>query len=261
MLTAIEIENFKGIGARQRIELKPITLLFGPNSGGKSTVLHALHYLREVITFGNLDVHRTWSGGDALDLGGIRQFVHGQRYGQPIRLRAEFTLSGSELPDYRKLRTPDDQDEDEERIRGLVSTASIDLEIDTDGKPLLSTFAVSLNGEPFARFTVDRGKPHATVQRINWLHSLVLADDDDREAADVGRELHQLFALRKEILSRVPATEELARVMKEIEGHAKSPEVFGTLAPRFPEPMIDDAANCSAHRLRTSSVHADMRHT
>ena len=39
MITAIEIENFKGIRDRQRIELKPITLLFGPNSAGKSTLL------------------------------------------------------------------------------------------------------------------------------------------------------------------------------------------------------------------------------
>ena len=44
-LTAIELENFKGIGPRQRVELKPITLLFGPNSAGKSTILQALHYV------------------------------------------------------------------------------------------------------------------------------------------------------------------------------------------------------------------------
>lgn len=31
MLTSLEIENFKGIGARQRIEFAPLTLLFGAN--------------------------------------------------------------------------------------------------------------------------------------------------------------------------------------------------------------------------------------
>ena len=41
-LTRIEIENFKGIGTRQSIDLRPITLLFGPNSAGKSTILQAL---------------------------------------------------------------------------------------------------------------------------------------------------------------------------------------------------------------------------
>ena len=47
MLTAIEIENFKSIGERQRIELAPITLLFGPNSAGKSSIFDAIHFLRE----------------------------------------------------------------------------------------------------------------------------------------------------------------------------------------------------------------------
>ena len=38
LITAVEIENFKGIGRPVRIELRPITLLFGRNSAGKSTV-------------------------------------------------------------------------------------------------------------------------------------------------------------------------------------------------------------------------------
>ena len=37
------------------IELKPITLLFGPNSAGKSTILQALHYVREILERGNID--------------------------------------------------------------------------------------------------------------------------------------------------------------------------------------------------------------
>jgi len=98
MITAIEIENFKAFGERQRIELRPITMFFGPNSGGKSSVAHALHYLREVICEGNLNAHRTWSGGDMLDLGGIKNFVHGRQAGTTIRLKAEFTMDGTELP-------------------------------------------------------------------------------------------------------------------------------------------------------------------
>jgi AAA15 family ATPase/GTPase len=54
-LARIEIENFKGIGSPQAIDLRPITLLFGPNSAGKSTILQALHYLREILERGNVD--------------------------------------------------------------------------------------------------------------------------------------------------------------------------------------------------------------
>ena len=49
-LSRIEIENFKGIGARQVIDLKPITLLFGANSAGKSTILQALHYFAKSLS-------------------------------------------------------------------------------------------------------------------------------------------------------------------------------------------------------------------
>ena len=55
MITGISIENFKGIRERVELELKPLTLLFGPNSAGKSTILHALHYAREIFERHNLD--------------------------------------------------------------------------------------------------------------------------------------------------------------------------------------------------------------
>jgi predicted ATPase len=38
------MENFKGISEPVRVELKPITLLFGANSVGKSTIVQVLHY-------------------------------------------------------------------------------------------------------------------------------------------------------------------------------------------------------------------------
>jgi len=48
-ITAIELENFQSIEQRTRIELKPITLLFGPNSAGKSTVFDALELIRVLL--------------------------------------------------------------------------------------------------------------------------------------------------------------------------------------------------------------------
>lgn len=48
-ITAIELENFQAIERRTRIELKPITLLYGPNSAGKSSVFDALQLLQAVL--------------------------------------------------------------------------------------------------------------------------------------------------------------------------------------------------------------------
>src|SRR2546427_36350 len=70
MITALELENFKGVAARQRVEFAPLTLLFGANSAGKSSVLQALVYLHELLERGEADVDRTHLGGDVLELGG-----------------------------------------------------------------------------------------------------------------------------------------------------------------------------------------------
>src|ERR1700722_13785471 len=90
-LTAIELENFKGIGQRQRVELRPITLLFGPNSAGKSTILHALHYLREILERNNADPDQTIAGG-LIDLGCFAALVHNHDLALPICLRATIKL-------------------------------------------------------------------------------------------------------------------------------------------------------------------------
>jgi len=76
MITDLWIENFKGIGKRQHIPLRPITLLFGANSAGKSTVLHALLAFREIVTNRNFSLHDTISGEHTISLGGIEQVLH-----------------------------------------------------------------------------------------------------------------------------------------------------------------------------------------
>ena len=75
-LTAFRIANFKAFGASQRIPLRPITLIYGANSAGKSSVLHALALAHHAIETGDLDTHRPRIGGEAIDLGGFPQYVH-----------------------------------------------------------------------------------------------------------------------------------------------------------------------------------------
>lgn len=95
MLTALELENFKGISGRQRLELAPITLLFGANNAGKSTILQALLYLSELLEHGDADVDRTTLGGQVVELGGFGRLVHGHDRSRTIRIRAEFRTPGT----------------------------------------------------------------------------------------------------------------------------------------------------------------------
>ena len=47
MFNSIELQNFKAFGDRTLIELAPITLIFGQNSAGKSSILQALSLLKQ----------------------------------------------------------------------------------------------------------------------------------------------------------------------------------------------------------------------
>lgn len=90
MLQTLHLTNFKGIASPQRVDFAPLTLLFGPNSAGKSTILQALLYLHEILQHGNADVDRTSLGGDVIELGGFARLVHRHDTSRAITLRAEF---------------------------------------------------------------------------------------------------------------------------------------------------------------------------
>lgn len=103
-ITAFTIENFKSIREPVRVELKPITLLFGPNSAGKSTIVQALHYAREVFERQNINPDRTLLGGDAIDLGGFESLVHQHDLTLPVTLRFDIDLANEDLPSHDESR-------------------------------------------------------------------------------------------------------------------------------------------------------------
>ena len=138
LITAVEIENFKGIGRPVRLDLRPITLLFGRNSAGKSTILHALCYAHEVLSHRNADPHKVELGGDQIDLGGFRNLVHEHNLDRVVRLRFELNLEGWSVPQVlvREMqRLEDDETVDDDwpnaswsetrSLKGLARTACV----------------------------------------------------------------------------------------------------------------------------------------
>ena len=97
MITAIEIENFKGIGKRQRIEFAPITLLFGNNGSGKSTVAYALMLFDQVFRERDLSLDNLPMTGNAIRLGGENRPCHNHA-AESIGIRIEFTPNKLEPP-------------------------------------------------------------------------------------------------------------------------------------------------------------------
>ena len=88
-LTAFRIANFKAFAGVQRIPLRPITVIYGANSAGKSSVLHALALAHHAVQTGDLDTQRTQIGGEGIDLGGFRQYVHRRERERRVELGFE----------------------------------------------------------------------------------------------------------------------------------------------------------------------------
>lgn len=75
MLTALHLGNFKAFGETQRIPIKPLTLIFGPNTAGKSSLLHGLLAGSHILRKGDYDMRQALA--ETVELGGFDQFVHG----------------------------------------------------------------------------------------------------------------------------------------------------------------------------------------
>jgi hypothetical protein len=97
MLTAIRVGNFKAFAETQLIPIRPLTLIYGANSSGKSSILHSLILARHAQETGDLDVHLTSVGGTAVDLGGFKQYVHTGNHDHRVELAWE--ISTESLPD------------------------------------------------------------------------------------------------------------------------------------------------------------------
>ncbi len=86
---AFHVANFKAFGPSQRVPLRPLTVIYGANSAGKSSILHALALSHHAIETGDLDIQRTQIGGESIDLGGFRQYVHRREWERPVQLGFE----------------------------------------------------------------------------------------------------------------------------------------------------------------------------
>ena len=90
MLTGITLENFKAFKDPQFIRIKPITLVFGQNNAGKSSIIHALAFLRHVHdTNGDCNPGRMTYGWSNLDLGSWKNLVFGENESASMMIRLE----------------------------------------------------------------------------------------------------------------------------------------------------------------------------
>jgi GTPase SAR1 family protein len=196
------VGNFKAIGSPQTVSLRPITLIFGQNSAGKSSIIQSLLLSRFAMENGSFHFTSAKRWGQTIDLGGFRQYVHRHETDRDLTLCFEFRRSrleressalDSQVSRKASARAKDQLPPDwsfsflnsleKVSIRFLVGIAppewksrSVDdqpivkeLEIDGDGKPLLSFSLDRSGGLQLAKLSND------SPTLINAIAELVIA--------------------------------------------------------------------------------------
>ena len=90
-ITSLTVENFKAFGDRIEIPIAPITLIYGPNSAGKSSLIQSLMLLKQSVE-GHGD---RFSGliprGQYVDLGTFRSLTYGHDRRRTVKFEIGYT--------------------------------------------------------------------------------------------------------------------------------------------------------------------------
>ncbi len=191
-ISSITIKNFKGIKEPIRVDFKPITLLFGPNSAGKSTIVQALHYALEIFDRNNLDPDKTSIGGKSVDLGGFETLVYNHDVSESISLKIELDLQDEDLPQYfdgyEDMGLFQFSDKQIEEIPMRAMSAAVEVSIRWNNqlsRPVLFQYKVGMNGDHLATIeTTDDGK-QVFLSKINPFNPVFLENISPEEAKEI----------------------------------------------------------------------------
>src|SRR3990170_2699103 len=101
MLKQLTLRNFKGWRALENLEFSDITVLFGTNSSGKTSVLQSILMLKQ--TAESYDRKRALHFGgsptkDYVDLGSFDDLIYGHDSGRPLEISLNW--QAVENPDF-----------------------------------------------------------------------------------------------------------------------------------------------------------------
>ena len=199
IIKSLTLSNFKGFSHEVRIELRPITLLFGANSAGKSSVLQALHYVREILERQNVNADRTLQGGEVIDLGGFLNLVHGRDQQKQIEIAIEMELGESSIPELVPDAFEDWQTSDEDvwwmyeslqNIRRAVQTVSVRLRVgwsEQREQPVVQGYEIDTNGE-WCLTIASSADGRDAQMRINHANPIFMVEgpDGDQLLSELG---------------------------------------------------------------------------
>lgn len=168
MLTSLQLANFKAFADTQQIPVRPLTLIYGANSSGKSSIIHSLLLAKHAAETGELDVYRTNAGGESVDLGGFRQYVHRRQVNRRMEWSAELDtakFSGR----LAELLAP---------VKRVAVSVSVGISLDDVGRPRpgatpeVHSYEMSANGKPLLRMS-RRAEDKLQLDSLDHEHVLL----------------------------------------------------------------------------------------
>lgn len=101
-ITQISLTNFRSFKETQVFDLAPVTLMFGPNSAGKSSIFSALFYVQQILEKGQCNPMYLDALGKKY-IGGFKNLVHKRDLEKTIKIKIKFDLDSSKVRSYSYL--------------------------------------------------------------------------------------------------------------------------------------------------------------
>ncbi len=175
----LTIENFKSIGDLQSFELRAINLLFGPNSAGKSSVVQAIHYLRQVILHRDVDAIGSEIGGRFIDFDGFRNLVFCRESSdREMKIGVGFPFNVAARSDFSELIVDHALDSKSDSLEAVLPTERCDIlitigKLKRNGRPIARRLEIAFDEIPFVSIKSVSNEEDAYIESVNLFHPLL----------------------------------------------------------------------------------------
>lgn len=180
-ITKISLTNFRAFKETQTIDLAPVTLLFGPNSVGKSSVLMALAYVQQILSKGHCNPQKLDALGSKA-IGGFKSLVHGQDTNSTIKIRLDFEpedtpfdFYDSEVAEMAKLINENFVSMGD--LGGSIQSGAVEFEISWSERyqyALVKNYRVWINNCYFGCITSSDDLKNTFINELNTQHPLLM---------------------------------------------------------------------------------------
>ncbi|MCF6758916.1 DUF3696 domain-containing protein [Pseudomonas balearica] len=212
-ITEISLTNFRSFQSTQAIPLAPVTLMFGPNSVGKSSVLQALFYLQQILAKGHCDPQRIDVLGEK-HIGGFASLVNGGDLSKRIVIKLQVANNDSIGASYNQLYELINEDFDLTVDSPTADAARFAVELHIAWSKSAETayvvcYKLWLDDKLIAELTSDAGMKQPVVAWLNYQHPALLAELDKDEAPE--REAEGFVSVLHELLNAQRPAQQVSR--------------------------------------------------